>query len=64
MNTLLGKLFLCSSIFFLTSSAIAHPNHLFEIQNEVAHSHSGIEYFVVMVIVSVIGLILIRNKFK
>ena len=62
MRSLLSKLTIYSIALFYSCNAFAHPNHLFEIQNEIAHSHAGIEYLIVFI--SILGLVLAYNKFK
>ncbi|MEM8844833.1 MAG: hypothetical protein AAGB35_07295 [Pseudomonadota bacterium] len=64
MQTLLGKSIIASISLLYSCNLLAHPNHLFEIQNEVAHSHSGIEYLLVFTAISIAGIIIVIKKRK
>ena len=64
MKKALGKLLLFSSPLLVTGEALAHPDHSLGIHQHIAHSHSGIEYLVIVTLLGLVGLLIAIDRFK
>ena len=49
---------------FYSCNLIAHPGHGLDIQNQITHSHTGIEYLIVFSLISIALLALATKKSK